>query len=74
VLAEKEGIVRLNALGDTISVQHVFELVTRLKLERKRQLFNELIEQNGPSPSLGVTEEEVCGLFDILARPRRLAA
>src|SRR5262249_3647700 len=30
-LAEKEGVVRLNALGDTITVQHVFELVMRLK-------------------------------------------
>jgi SNF2 family DNA or RNA helicase len=30
-LAEKEGVVRLNALGDTITVQHVFELVLRLK-------------------------------------------
>src|SRR5881296_2274388 len=30
-LAEKDGVVRLNALGETISVQHVFELVMRLK-------------------------------------------
>src|SRR5207249_12276016 len=30
-LAEKEGSDRLNALGDTISVQHVFELIMRLK-------------------------------------------
>src|SRR5262249_31423346 len=30
-MAEKEGVVRLNALGDTITVQHVFELVMRLK-------------------------------------------
>ena len=30
-LAENEGIVRLNELGDTITVQHVFELVMRLK-------------------------------------------
>jgi SNF2 family DNA or RNA helicase len=30
-LAEKEGIVHLNDLGDTITVQHVFELVMRLK-------------------------------------------
>jgi SNF2 family DNA or RNA helicase len=30
-LAETEGIVRLNALGDTITVQHVFELIMRLK-------------------------------------------
>ena len=37
-------------------------------LEKKRQLFNELIEQNGPPPSLGLTEDEIFGLFDI--RPR----
>jgi SNF2 family DNA or RNA helicase len=30
-LAEEEGVIRLNALGDTITVQHVFELVMRLK-------------------------------------------
>jgi len=42
-------------------------------LERKRQLFNELLEQNRP-PSLGLTEEEVFGLFDIRARPKRLVA
>ncbi|MCH2203700.1 MAG: DEAD/DEAH box helicase [Fuerstiella sp.] len=29
--AEKEGIVQLNDLGDAITVQHVFELVLRLK-------------------------------------------
>ncbi len=29
--AEKEGVVQLNELGDSISVQHVFELVLRLK-------------------------------------------
>jgi len=43
-------------------------------LERKRQLFNELIEQNGPPPSLGLNEEEIFGLFDIKARPKRAAA
>jgi SNF2 family DNA or RNA helicase len=43
-------------------------------LEKKRQLFNELIEQNGPPPSLGLSEEDVFGLFDISARPRRMAA
>jgi SNF2 family DNA or RNA helicase len=43
-------------------------------LERKRQLFNELIEQNGPPASLGLTEEEIFGLFDIQVRPRRLSA
>ncbi|HMC64490.1 MAG TPA: DEAD/DEAH box helicase [Gemmataceae bacterium] len=43
-------------------------------LERKRQLFSELIEQNAPPPSLGLTEEEVFGLFNIQARPKRAAA
>ena len=31
VMAEEEGIVHLNEMGDTITVQHVFELVMRLK-------------------------------------------
>ncbi|HEY8505635.1 MAG TPA: DEAD/DEAH box helicase, partial [Gemmataceae bacterium] len=30
-LAEREGVVHLNAMGDTVTVQHVFQLVTRLK-------------------------------------------
>jgi SNF2 family DNA or RNA helicase len=42
-------------------------------LVKKRQLFNELIAQNGPPPSLGLSEEEVFGLFDIRARPRKAA-
>ncbi|MCU0706314.1 MAG: DEAD/DEAH box helicase [Fimbriiglobus sp.] len=29
--AENEGVIQLNELGDTISVQHVFQLVMRLK-------------------------------------------
>jgi SNF2 family DNA or RNA helicase len=43
-------------------------------LERKRQLFNELLERNGPPPSLGLSEEDVFDLFDIRSRPRRVAA
>lgn len=30
-MAEKDGVIHLNELGDSISVQHVFELVLRLK-------------------------------------------
>ncbi len=30
-LAEEEGVVRLSALGDAVSIRHVFELVLRLK-------------------------------------------
>jgi SNF2 family DNA or RNA helicase len=43
-------------------------------LERKRQLFNEMLGQNGPPPSLGLSEEEIFGLFAIDARPKRHAA
>ena len=32
---------------------------------------NEMIAGNGPPASLGLTEEEVFGLFDIQARPHR---
>lgn len=39
-------------------------------LEQKRALFNELIEQNGPPPSLGLSEDDVFGLFNIKSRPR----
>jgi SNF2 family DNA or RNA helicase len=43
-------------------------------LERKRQLFNDLIAQNGLPPSLGLTEDDIFGLFDIRSRPKRQAA
>ncbi len=42
-------------------------------LERKRQLFNELIDSNESPPQLGMTEDEIFGLFDIQSRPRRAA-
>ena len=43
-------------------------------LDKKRQLFQELIEQNGAPPSLGLTEEEIFALFNIQARHKRAAA
>jgi SNF2 family DNA or RNA helicase len=42
-------------------------------LEKKRELFNELLEQNDPPPRLGLSEEEIFGLFNIKSK-RRLAA
>ena len=41
-------------------------------LERKRQLFNDLIESSDEPAQLGMTEEEIFSLFNIAARPRRL--
>jgi SNF2 family DNA or RNA helicase len=43
-------------------------------LDKKRQLFQDLIEQNGPPPALGLMEEEIFSLFDIQVRPKRAAA
>jgi SNF2 family DNA or RNA helicase len=42
-------------------------------LEKKRQLFEEMLGQNGPPPSLGLNEEEIFGLFNVKARPRKNA-
>jgi SNF2 family DNA or RNA helicase len=78
---EDQAINRAHRLGqkDTVFVtrfvsQSTIEGRIAEVLEKKRQLFNELIEQNGPPPSLGLSEEDVFGLFDIQPRPRRAAA
>src|SRR5262245_52794460 len=42
-------------------------------LERKRQIFEELIASSGQPSRLGLSEEEIFGLFNIRARPRRAA-
>ncbi|HEY7311931.1 MAG TPA: DEAD/DEAH box helicase [Gemmataceae bacterium] len=77
---EDQAINRAHRLGQKSSVfvtrfisQGTIEGRIHEVLERKRQLFNELIEQNGPPPSLGLTEDDVFGLFDIQSRPRRAA-
>jgi SNF2 family DNA or RNA helicase len=43
-------------------------------LERKRELFNDLIERNGSPRRLGLSEEEIFGLFNISSNHKRLAA
>ncbi len=40
-------------------------------LQKKRELFEEMIGQNGPPPSLGLTEADIFGLFKVQARPKR---
>lgn len=77
---EDQAINRAHRLGQKSTVfvkrfisQSTIEGRIHEVLEKKRQLFNELIEQNGPPPTLGLTEQDVYGLFDIQARPRRAA-
>jgi SNF2 family DNA or RNA helicase len=77
---EDQAINRAHRLGQKAPVfvtrfiaQNTIEGRIHEILEAKRQLFQELIEHNGPPSSLGFTEEEVFGLFDVRARPRRAA-
>jgi SNF2 family DNA or RNA helicase len=74
---EDQAINRAHRLGqkETVFVrrfvsQNTIEGRIAEVLERKRQLFEELIAQNGP-PVLGLSEEEIFGLFDVRARPSR---
>jgi SNF2 family DNA or RNA helicase len=43
-------------------------------LEAKRKVFNDLLAQADKPSALGLSEDEIFGLFDIKARPRRNAA
>src|SRR6185437_15183529 len=77
---EDQAINRAHRLGQKSTVfvtrfisQGTIEGRIAEVLEKKRQLFNELIEGNGLPPSLGLTEDDVFGLFDIQTRPRRAA-
>jgi len=78
---EDQAINRAHRLGQKAQVyvkrfvsQGTIEERIAEVLERKRQLFNDLIGQNGLPPSLGLTEEDIFGLFAIRSRPKRLAA
>jgi SNF2 family DNA or RNA helicase len=75
---EDQAINRAHRLGQKSTVfvsrfvsQNTIEGRIAEVLERKRELFNEMIEGNGPPTTLGLSEEEVFGLFDIQARPKR---
>jgi SNF2 family DNA or RNA helicase len=75
---EDQAINRAHRLGQKSPVfvnryitQDTIERRIADVLDKKRQLFSDVIEQNGPPAPLGLTEAEVFGLFDIQARPRR---
>ncbi|MSQ95757.1 MAG: DEAD/DEAH box helicase [Gemmataceae bacterium] len=75
---EDQAISRAHRIGqkETVFVQRficqntIEERIAEV-LEKKRQLFEEMLGQNGPPASLGLDEEEIFGLFNVKPRPRR---
>lgn len=75
---EDQAIGRAHRIGQKetvfvkrfISQNTVEERIAEV-LDKKRQLFQEMIGQNGPPPSIGLNEEDIFGLFNVKARPKR---
>lgn len=74
---EDQAINRAHRIGQKAPVfvtrfiaQDTIECRIAEVLEKKRELFNELVARNEPPARLGMTEEEIFGLFDIPARGR----
>jgi SNF2 family DNA or RNA helicase len=74
---EDQAINRAHRIGQKSAVfvtrfvtQDTIECRIAEVLERKRELFNELVGQNEPPAKLGMTEEEIFGLFDLAHSPR----
>lgn len=75
---EDQAINRAHRIGQKNSVtvtrfltENTIEGRIAEVLEAKRKIFNDLLEQNGPPPVLGLTEDEIFGLFDIRVRPKK---
>jgi SNF2 family DNA or RNA helicase len=77
---EDQAINRAHRIGQKSTVfvkrfvtQNTIECRICEVLEHKRKLFEEIIAQNGPPTSLGLSEKEIFGLFS-LKPPTRKAA
>ena len=75
---EDQAINRAHRIGQKKTVlvkrficQNTIEGRIAEVLEKKRALFEEMLGQNGPPPSLGLNEEEIFGLFNVKPRPKR---
>ena len=77
---EDQAINRAHRIGQTepvivtrFVIQNTIEKRIAEVLDAKRRLFEEVLEQNGPPPRMGLTEDDIFGLFDIRSRPKRAA-
>ncbi len=78
---EDQAINRAHRLGqkETVFVNRfichgtIEERISEV-LDRKRKLFHDIVCQNGVPQSLGLSEDDIFGLFNVKARPRRAAA
>ena len=75
---EDQAINRAHRIGQKLPVtvtrfvsEETIEQRIASILERKRQLFNDLLSQADKPATLGLSEDEIFGLFDIQARPKR---
>ncbi len=76
---EDQAINRAHRLGQKeqvfvkrfISTNTIEERIAEI-LDNKRKLFEELIAQNGPPASMGLSEDEIFGLFDVKSRPKKV--
>ncbi|MFO0813633.1 MAG: DEAD/DEAH box helicase [Gemmatales bacterium] len=78
---EDQAINRAHRIGQKSTVfvkrfvtQNTIECRICEVLEHKRKLFEQILTQNGPPASLGLTEKELFGLFNLKPTPRKSAA
>lgn len=68
-LGQKEPVFVTRFISENTIEGRIHEI-----LENKRALFNSVIANNGLPTSMGMTEDDIFGLFDVQARPKKKAA
>jgi HJR/Mrr/RecB family endonuclease len=75
---EDQAVKRSHRIGQTRTVfvrkfycKDTIEERILKKLAGKRRLFRQVIDENRPAESMGLTEEEIFSLFNLKVRPRK---
>jgi SNF2 family DNA or RNA helicase len=75
---EDQAVGRAHRIGQTQKVfvrkfycKDTIEERILKKLAEKRRLFRQIIDENRPAESMGLTEEEIFSLFNLKVRPRK---